>query len=57
METHILLKNVRVVDPGGSFNGKKIDLRIKKGIITEIGKGLENLINLTLLKLRVYLLD
>ena len=42
METHILLKNVRVVDPGGSFNGKKIDLRIKKGVITEIGKGLEN---------------
>ena len=42
METHIVIKNVRVVDAGGSFNGKKIDLRIKKGVITEIGKGLEN---------------
>ena len=42
METHILIKNVRVVDTGGSFNGKKIDLRIKKGVITEIGTDLEN---------------
>jgi dihydroorotase-like cyclic amidohydrolase len=42
METHILIKNVSVVDTGGSFNGKKIDLRIKKGVITEIGTDLEH---------------
>ncbi|HHZ82137.1 MAG TPA: dihydroorotase [Flavobacteriales bacterium] len=41
MESHIILKNVTVVDPGGSFNGKKLDVRVKNGYISEIGKKLD----------------
>ena len=38
METQIILKKVKVVDPGGSFDGKKVDVKIIDGIITEIGR-------------------
>ena len=41
MENHILIKDARVIDLGGSFNGKKVSLRIQNGIITEIGKDLK----------------
>lgn len=41
MENHILIKDARVIDLGGSFNGKKVSIRIQNGIITEIGKDLK----------------
>ena len=41
MENHILIKDARVIDLGGSFNGKKVSIRIQDGIITEIGKDLK----------------
>ncbi|MEC7654135.1 MAG: dihydroorotase [Bacteroidota bacterium] len=41
MENHILIKDARVIDLGGSFNGKKVSVRIQNGIITEIGKDLK----------------
>lgn len=41
MESNILIKDARIIDLGGSFNGKKVSLRIKNGIITEIGKDLK----------------
>ena len=41
MENHILIKDARVIDLGGSFNGKKVSIRIQDGIITEIGKELK----------------
>ena len=40
METQIVLKKVKVVDPGGSFDGKKVDVKIINGIITEIGRNI-----------------
>ena len=40
MESNILIKDARVIDLGGSFNGKKVCVRIQNGIITEIGKDL-----------------
>ena len=43
MESHILIKDARVIDLGGSYNGKKVDIRIKNGIITEVGKDLKPL--------------
>jgi len=41
MENHILIKDARVIDLGGSFNGKKVSIRIQDGIITEIGRDLK----------------
>ncbi|MBM55750.1 MAG: dihydroorotase [Euryarchaeota archaeon] len=41
MESNILIKDARVIDLGGSFNGKKVSIRIENGIITEIGKDLK----------------
>ncbi len=41
MESNILVKDARVIDLGGSFNGKKVSIRIQDGIITEIGKDLK----------------
>lgn len=41
MENHILIKDARVIDLGGSFNGKKVSIRIQNGIISEIGKDLK----------------
>ena len=41
MESNILIKDARIIDLGGSFNGKKVSLRIQNGIITEIGKDLK----------------
>ena len=40
METQIVLKKVKVVDPGGSFDGKKVDVKIINGMITEIGRNI-----------------
>ena len=41
MESNILIKDARVIDLGGSFNGKKVSIRIQDGVITEIGKDLK----------------
>jgi dihydroorotase len=41
MESSILIKDARVIDLGGSFNGKKVSIRIENGVITEIGKDLK----------------
>jgi len=41
MESHIILKNVTVVDTGGSYNNSRIDVRVKNGVIDEIGKSLD----------------
>lgn len=41
MESSILIKDARVIDPKGSFNGKKVSIRIENGVITEIGKDLK----------------
>ncbi len=40
METQIVLKKVKVIDPGGSFDGKKVDVKIINGMITEIGRNI-----------------
>ena len=42
METQIVLKKVSIVDPGGSFDGKKVDVKINNGIVTEIGRNLNS---------------
>ena len=42
METHIILKKVNVIDPGGSYDGKNVDVKITDGSISEIGKDLDN---------------
>ena len=42
METQIILKKVKIVDSGGSFDGKKVDVKIINGVITEIGKDLDD---------------
>ena len=31
MESHILIKDARVIDLGGSYNGKKVDIKISWG--------------------------
>lgn len=41
MENHILIKGVRVIDLGGKFNGKTVSIRVKDGVIEEIGKDLK----------------
>jgi dihydroorotase len=38
---NILIKGARIIDPGSKWNGKKMDLRIQKGIIEEIGTKLD----------------
>lgn len=42
MENHILIKDVRVIDLGGKFNGKTVSIRVKGGVIEEIGKDLKD---------------
>ena len=42
METQIVFKKVSIVDPGGSFDGKKVDVKINNGIVTEIGRNLNS---------------
>lgn len=39
---NILIKSATIVDPGTSLNGKKTDILIEKGIITEIRTGIKN---------------
>ena len=41
MENHILIKDVRVIDLGGKFNGKTVSIRVKGGVIDEMGKDLK----------------
>lgn len=41
MENHIVIKDVRVIDLGGQFNGKTVSIRVKGGVIEEIGKDLK----------------
>ena len=42
MENHILIKDVRAIDLGGKFNGKTVSIRVKDGVIEEIGKDLKD---------------
>ena len=42
METQIVFKKVKIVDPGGSFDRKTVDVKIVEGVITEIGKDLDD---------------
>ncbi|MFL5752028.1 MAG: dihydroorotase [Bacteroidia bacterium] len=39
---NILIKSATVVDPNSSHNGKKVDILIEKGIITEIRSSIKN---------------
>ena len=36
-----LIREVKIIDPSSKWHGKRVDVRIKKGKIAEIGKGLK----------------